>query len=207
MDTKLNKNAENISKFLIEFYPDFDEKFDCQAIEEAHAKGYEAGFDEGMRLGIQKGMSEAISDSSVQINTLLLSIKDQLGQLSKWEEDFQSNFFVNVLKLTQVITQKVIPYLHQQGAAYEIEKTINHIIEKMVIVQPLTIRIHPSLSKELKNLLTNLELHKLEIDESLLVDECRVDWSGGGAIWNNLSRFQEIEELINDVLNKGEQNG
>jgi flagellar biosynthesis/type III secretory pathway protein FliH len=175
--------------------------YSAEDIKQAEIAGYNQGFEEGYIDGLKQGAEKTLSESQIRLQSLTKGLIQKISELADQDTLNMKQSTEKIILLTQSIIKKTLPNLINMHGISEIEATIRRIFSTFLEKQTLLIRLHPEI---LPTILQNLEdmserfgkFLNFEHDTNLDLYECNIEWHGGGALWNQASTLQKVEEIL-----------
>lgn len=160
--------------------------FSEQDIQKSRSEGYENGYDKGYQAARAKD-----EELKGQIEATLSSIKKQLGGLES-QRVTSAESYANEVQQAVLSMAKIVA---QQALTENIEAKMAQLFEdyrETIFLQPsLCIFVHPNLERKVLESVESLKESSayegniaVKADKTLGIGACRIDWQGGGVVFN-----------------------
>jgi len=163
----------------------------------------QAARDESFAAGMEEGVRKAAEATEHQIQETLKAVDGRIGELFAAEERAHTEVMDNAIAVAVGITRKIFPTLHERHGLEEIERMVVMAVERILDDPKIVIYVNGDLAAALEERVAGLATEagfKGEIEivaaEGLPAGDCRVEWTGGGAVRDLGELWQEIDEIV-----------
>jgi len=180
-------------------------------INNARSDGHVTGFARGFEEGSTKGELSALTKNQQHLQTAFIRIHNDVETLLQHERTYERELTHTVMKLSTSILKKMLPhYLHKYGSD-EMEHAVRYILSTLLDHQEISIFLSAHAMDDVHERIMDIQSHNtnkltLNIDDTLKEWECRVEWKGGGARWNQPEILNTIHELCTRLTQSTESN-
>lgn len=157
--------------------------------------------------GRQQGLNESKSSREQQIAQLVQQISTQFATLFAAEQDRESRYEEEAVRLTLESLEKLFPAMNEKIGGYEAEQAIRRVLKSAAEQSDITIRIHPDFTADIEEILApfrNKDVNPPNFhiigDETLGPGDCRLLWADGGAVRQSGALAQAIMDQLMRLL-------
>ena len=169
--------------------------FSQEQVDEAHKHGHDAGF--------QAGLEKAKAETETSIQETLEKIHILLNTLFKNQAIDSTNTFDDAVKIALAITRKCFPHQNIIHGFKEIDFIVREVLKEILDEPRVFIHINPEIKAVMANQVKTItreigfpgQVLILE-DEKIMLGDCKVNWSTGGAVRNIEDTFDKIDQII-----------
>lgn len=176
--------------------------FSEEQLKEAEREAYKKGFLEGE----QEGRKQA-ETAQAEADRQLAAMTEQFGQaVAPLLADYRTTITelkTEMPKVALAIARKVAGQALADNAASMVEDIALRCVEAMAGEPKLAITVHQSLVERLERHMQQLATHlrsatDIQVigNETLPVENCRIEWKHGNFVRNTESLWQEIERVV-----------
>lgn len=205
-----------LKKFLFDI--DFDspekpdeteKKADAEEIEPEKAEPVfkqeclEIAFDAGFDAGKEEGVRETLDGIEKQTAESLAKMAEGLNGLFNKQKEANSAAARDAIAAALAVARKILPGLSEGNALGEVERVVESVLKKITgepkVAAKVNNHICEQLAKRIGVMRQNSNFHgelTLQADPELSKDDCKIEWSGGGAERDMKSLWREIDAII-----------
>lgn len=170
----------------------------------------ESAKNKSFRDGQQKGRDDALKESSESreqfVAEQLQIIAQSLPQIFEKEQERETRYETESVKLNLQLFEKLFPFLHDIYGEDNLKASISNILEKQSGQKEVVISVHPDAKEGIEQHLQTLSSGGTQMDLVIKADPdiaagaCKISWSDGGAVKNPQALASEIFGFIKDTL-------
>ncbi|MES2252325.1 MAG: hypothetical protein V4482_01400 [Pseudomonadota bacterium] len=169
-------------------------------LKNARSEGHLTGFARGFEEGSVHGELNALTKNQQHLQTAFINIYKDIGTLVQHERTYEIELIQTVMRLSASILKKVFPHYLSKYGGDEMEHAVRYILSTLLDHQDISIFLAANTTDDIRECIMDIQSHHtnkitLHIDDDLKEWECRVEWKGGGARWNQPDLLNTIHEL------------
>ena len=192
-------------KYFFDSEFDYSETVDdIQSITpKTHAADIEAAKTEAYQQGHADGVKETNDGIARMAGDQLFVITSKLEELIETEAEIMKHFHQDIAQVTDLIIQKMLPVIADQGARQEVQGMLERIQGRLPKDQTITISVHPQLRADIDAHIAALKNNAhfqaqilVTEDPTLTITDCAAAWEGAGITQYKAATMAEIQESL-----------
>ena len=163
----------------------------------------DTAFEDGRR----QGMAEAADTADQQAADALAAIARQLDELGRQQEAANDEAARNAVRVAIAAFKKMLPAAAEVSAFEEVARVVAEVVGQVLDEPRIIVRVADQLTEPLRGRLEEVaEAHGFEgrvvvqADARLVIGDCRIEWTDGGAERDQARLQAEIESSIERAL-------
>ena len=160
-----------------------------------------------LKQGIQEGKAEAMTSIEREMGIALESITLKLDNLAEEYENWTKTTYLEAIKLTRSIVQKLAPELTKGSELPQVEQTITEAFAFLENKPSVMICVAEEIKEQLQAKISSISTKAAYNGEIILssrpdlsASDCVVTWDSGSLERSLSETWAQIDEIINRVL-------
>ena len=161
------------------------------------------GFDEGLQAGLEKAKAE----NETSLGETLTNIHSLLEILLKNQNIDSTNTYSDAVKIALAVTKKCFPHQNIKHGFNEIEFMVREVLKETFDEPRVLIYINPKITEfmtdQIKAMTKEMNFDGQVVvleDKEIMLGDCKVNWSNGGAERNIESTMSKIDQIVESNL-------
>ena len=161
------------------------------------------GFDEGLQAGLEKAKAE----NETSLGETLTNIHSLLEILLKNQNIDSTNTYSDAVKIALAVTKKCFPHQNIKHGFNEIEFMVREVLKETFDEPRVLIYINPKITEfmtdQIKAMTKEMNFDGQVVvleDKEIMLGDCKVNWSNGGAERNVESTMNKIDQIVESNL-------
>lgn len=158
---------------------------------------------EGFVEGLEQGRKEAADATEQKLLETIEQACEKIGEIYSAQADANQEIAAEMISVSTAISKKMFPDLNARNALGEVERVVQETLKAITEEPRVQIMVHPDLRELLTERLATMT-HRAGFDgkvfvngdPSLILGDCRIEWSNGAAIRNSEELWDMIDEII-----------
>lgn len=158
---------------------------------------------EGFVEGLEQGRKEAADATEQKLLETIEQACEKIGEIYSAQADANQEIAAEMISVSTSIAKKMFPDLNARNALGEVERVVQETLKAITEEPRVQIMVHPDLRELLTERLATMT-HRAGFDgkvfvngdPSLILGDCRIEWSNGAAIRNSEELWDMIDEII-----------
>ena len=186
---ELNFDADIVASVTEVIHPDLIKNFNQSDI----TKEKKISFEEGRRIGFEEGIVSgelrAITASQKNIQHVLEGIDNSLKLIVEQTQSTNQTLTKAVHTIMASILERLVPNLNAEFGSTRIRNGLWKILEELRVNHTLLCHCHPEQEEEIRHHITAATQKfgcaiDISLDDSLSMNQFKLSWSDGGALWD-----------------------
>ena len=169
-----------------------------------------AAREESFAAGRQEGAAEAQAATEREVLVSLNGIGEHLKNLAEAQEKANAAVLDTAVVVAVGIARKLFPALNEKHALGEVERMVAMAMERVLEEPKIVVYVNDKLKAPLEERMAGLAAKAgfkgamtVEGVDDIIVGDCRVEWTGGGARRHMDELWKEIDAVIEHNLGDG----
>lgn len=162
---------------------------------------------EGFTEGKEAGIAETQSDSEKQMHDILNQISGQFAAIASGYGEVAERNRHEVVDIARAVTRKTLEKLLDADSLNAISATISELLPSLIEEPRIVIRVRDAALDPLQDRINDIRARSGFPGDIILLGEpdmgtalCRVEWADGGAEYDPLKFWHEIDAVIDQYL-------
>jgi flagellar assembly protein FliH len=169
-----------------------------------------AAREEAFAAGKKEGAADAHASTEREILVSLNGFGERLKSLSEAQDIANASVLETAIIVAVGVARKLFPALNEKHALGEIERMVSMAMERVLEEPKIVLYVNSKLKAGLDEHMAGLAAKAgfkgdvtIEGVDDIIVGDCRVEWTGGGARRHTDELWQEIDAVIERNLGDG----
>jgi len=158
---------------------------------------------EGVMEGLEQGRKEAADATEQKLLETIELACEKIGEIYGAQAEANREIATEMISVSTAISKKMFPDLNARNALGEVERVVQETLKAITEEPRVQIIVNPDLRELLTERLATMT-HRAGFegkvfvngDPSLILGDCRIEWSNGAAIRNSEELWEMIDEII-----------
>ena len=158
---------------------------------------------EGFVEGLEQGRKEAADATEQKLLETIEQACDKIGEIYSAQAEANQEIAAEMISVSTAISKKMFPDLNARNALGEVERVVQETLKAITEEPRVQIIVNPDLRELLTERLATMT-HRAGFDgkvfvngdPSLILGDCRIEWSNGAAIRDSEELWEMIDEII-----------
>jgi len=158
---------------------------------------------EGVLEGLEQGRKEAADATEQKLLETIEQACEKIAEIYSAQAEANREIATEMISVSTAISKKMFPDLNARNALGEVERVVQETLKAITEEPRVQIIVNPDLRELLTERLATMT-HRAGFDgkvfvngdPSLILGDCRIEWSNGAAIRNSEELWEMIDEII-----------
>lgn len=158
---------------------------------------------EGFVEGLEQGRKEAADATEQKLLETIEQACEKIGAIYSVQAEANQEIGQEMISVSTAIAKKMFPDLNARNALGEVERVVQETLKAITEEPRVQIIVNPDLRELLTERLATMT-HRAGFegkvfvngDPSLILGDCRIEWSNGAAIRDSDELWEMIDEII-----------
>lgn len=158
---------------------------------------------EGFVEGLEQGRKDAADATEQKLLETIEKACEKIGAIYSAQADANQEIAAEMISVSTAISKKMFPDLNARNALGEVERVVQETLKAITEEPRVQIIVNPDLRELLTERLATMT-HRAGFDgkvfvngdPTLILGDCRIEWSNGAAIRDSEELWEMIDEII-----------